>query len=310
MMIGRGAADQAASRGRSHGRGRGRVSFGTLGTSGPSPSTLTTLVTPQVAGLAEQPFIMVPNPNYVSSSTATTFLPIVQQPASTAMPSPTTDATVSESNHVSDATVDAPPPPTITRLRIWPNGGMGFLPNLNTFSILYLYCLTEFKTSLLQLYFIWDAEHNLVIRKIFDYRMGRRLQQMLDDVRKGQDQQMCWLRPEVKKGLFAHWENDAGFRHRRLTNQANRASERSPKYTRSSATFMKTKVRLSKSLDCETTLAETFKYTHTLKENKVRFVDERSQDHYRLEAATQQSQQSEEDAVDGVAASVVDPDAV
>ncbi|XP_029152560.1 uncharacterized protein [Arachis hypogaea] len=56
---------------------------------------------------------------------------------------------------------------------------------------------------------------------------------------------------------------------------------------------MKTK---SKSLDCEATLAETFKYTHTLKENKARFVYQRSQDHYksytqRLEATIQQSQQ-------------------
>ncbi|XP_057753010.1 uncharacterized protein LOC130970832 isoform X1 [Arachis stenosperma] len=60
---------------------------------------------------------------------------------------------------------------------------------------------------------------------------------------------------------------------------------------------MKTKVRLSKSLDREATLAETFKYTHTLKENKVRFVYQQSQNHYksyteRLEATTQRSQQS------------------
>ncbi|RYR26188.1 hypothetical protein Ahy_B02g060361 [Arachis hypogaea] len=83
-----------------------------------------------------------------------------------------------------------------------------------------------------------------------------------------------------------------------------RASERSSKYTGGSTTFTKTKARLSKLLDYEATLVETFKYTHMLKENKARFVDQR------LEAATQQSQQSGEDATDGSKASVVDPDAV
>ncbi|QHN96557.1 uncharacterized protein DS421_18g619560 [Arachis hypogaea] len=58
--------DQAVGRGRD----RGRVSFSTSGTSGSSPSTLTTPVTSQVAGLADQPFIMIPNPNYVPPSTA------------------------------------------------------------------------------------------------------------------------------------------------------------------------------------------------------------------------------------------------
>ncbi|RYR47722.1 hypothetical protein Ahy_A07g033678 [Arachis hypogaea] len=120
---------------------------------------------------------------------------------------------------------------------------------------------------------------------------------------------------EVKKGLFTHWENDAGFSHRRLTNRANRALERSSKYTGDSMAFMKTKARLSKSLDRDVTLAETFKYVHTLKENKARFVDQQSKDHYesytqRMEVVTQQSQQSGEDTADGSAALVVDPDAV
>ncbi|RYR24682.1 hypothetical protein Ahy_B02g058199 [Arachis hypogaea] len=100
--------------------------------------------------------------------------------------------------------------------------------------------------------------------------------------------------------MLAHWETDAGFRHRRLTNRANRASARSSKYIGGLVTFMKMKVRLSKSLDREATLVETFKYTHTLKENKARFVDQRSRDHC----------QSGKDAVDGSVASVVDPNAV
>ncbi|RYR74154.1 hypothetical protein Ahy_A02g008780 isoform A [Arachis hypogaea] len=133
--------------------------------------------------------------------------------------------------------------------------------------------------------------------------MGRQLQQMLED------------------------ETDEGFKHRLLTNRANRALARSFKYTGCLVTFMKTKVKLSKSLDRNATLAEIFKYTHTLKENIVRFADQRSMDHYmivvliiitcvtqesytqRLEATTQQFQKSVEDAGCS-AASVVDPDAV
>ncbi|RYR19569.1 hypothetical protein Ahy_B03g064387 [Arachis hypogaea] len=125
----------------------------------------------------------------------------------------------------------------------------------------------------------------------------------------------CWLM-FVRDALLVHWETDEGFRHQCLTNRANRTSARSSKYTDGSATFMKTKVILSKSLDHEAILAETFKYTHTLKENKERFAYQRSQDHYesytqRLEAMAQQSQQSGKDtSSDGSAASVVNPDGV
>ncbi|RYR54318.1 hypothetical protein Ahy_A06g029576 [Arachis hypogaea] len=118
-----------------------------------------------------------------------------------------------------------------------------------------------------------------------------------------------------KEGTVSSLGIDAGFKHQRLINKANMASARSSKNTSSLATFMKTNVRLSKSLDHETTLVETFKYTHTLKENKARFFYQRSQDHYefytqRLEAMTQQSQQSMKDTANSSAASVINPDAI
>ncbi|RYR02958.1 hypothetical protein Ahy_B06g081789 [Arachis hypogaea] len=62
---------------------------------------------------------------------------------------------------------------------------------------------------------------------------------MLDDVRQGRDHWRQWLRPDIKKALFVHWEIDEGFRHRRPTNRTNRASVRSSRYTGSSMTFMK-----------------------------------------------------------------------
>ncbi|RYR62185.1 hypothetical protein Ahy_A04g019579 [Arachis hypogaea] len=130
----------------------------------------------------------------------------------------------------------------------------------------------------LQKKFIWDMTHNLMIWKIFDYRMVRRLQQMLEDIREHHDHLTIWLCSDIKKALYV-WESDEGFKHRRLTNRVNRASARSSKYTGGSATFMKKKAKLSKSLDYEATMAETFKYTHTLKENKESYTQ-------RLETAT------------------------
>ncbi|QHO23247.1 uncharacterized protein DS421_12g361930 [Arachis hypogaea] len=71
----------------------------------------------------------------------------------------------------------------------------------------------------------------------------------------------------------------------------------------------------SKSLDCEVTLAEAFKYIHTLKANKERFAYERSAAHYknytqRLEATTQQSQLPGGNDEAGFETSVVDPNRV
>ncbi|RYR27181.1 hypothetical protein Ahy_B02g061518 [Arachis hypogaea] len=92
------------------------------------------------------------------------------------------------------------------------------------------------------------------------------------------DSNRCWMM--FIMGGTSGWAS-SDRRHSNLTKRANRVSTRSSKYTGDSATFMKTKARLSKSLDREATLAEKFKNTHTLKENKARFADQQSQDHYR-----------------------------
>ncbi|RYR12774.1 hypothetical protein Ahy_B04g070138 [Arachis hypogaea] len=97
---------------------------------------------------------------------------------------------------------------------------------------------------------------------------------MMSDVCKGRDNLTSWICPAIKKELKAYFGNDEGFKRHRLTNIANGALPSTSKYTGGSATFMKTKSRLSKSLDREATLAETFKYTHTLKANKEKFADE------------------------------------
>ncbi|RYR24320.1 hypothetical protein Ahy_B02g057818 [Arachis hypogaea] len=120
-----------------------------------------------------------------------------------------------------------------------------------------------------ELKFIWNAEHNLMIKKIYDHRAAKLLRQMMSDVVRA-----------IKKELEAYFGNDEGFKRRCLTNAANRVSPGSSKYTGGSVTFMKTKSILSKSLDRKATLTKTFKYTQTLKANKERFVDKRFAAHY------------------------------
>ncbi|RYR04923.1 hypothetical protein Ahy_B06g084734 isoform A [Arachis hypogaea] len=208
------------------------------------------------------------------------------------------DAVESESSHGSQP-ADAPLLPPIVRFALNNNACTQMMTNV--IKLIFF----------VQLNFIWDKEHDLIIREIYDHRMGRRLQQMLEDVHERHGHLTSWFHSEIKKALSVHWETDEGFKHRLLINGANRASARSSKYTGGSATFMKTKARMSKLLDRDATLAETFKYTHTLKENKARFAYQWSVDHYesytqRLEATTQQYQQSGEDT-SGSVASVVDP---
>ncbi|RYR26904.1 hypothetical protein Ahy_B02g061213 [Arachis hypogaea] len=103
---------------------------------------------------------------------------------------------------------------------------------------------------------------------------------MIQDVHEGCNYLTTWLRPDIKKELNVHFSTDEGFKRHHLTNRTNRASPRSSKYTGGLATFMKTKSRLSKLLEGEATLAETFKYIDTLKANKEIFADERSVVHY------------------------------
>ncbi|RYR53451.1 hypothetical protein Ahy_A06g028575 [Arachis hypogaea] len=270
MTTDRGVADQPSGRG----HGRRRVSAGTLGNSGSLSSTLTTPVVSQIVGASDHLYIMLPNLNYVPVPTANDVASIHSVTHCLAMPLSVTDTAVPKSSRRSQP-ANVLPLPSIIRITIRPDG----------------------RTTTLNLIYVEsNKEQDTFIRKIYDDRMGRRLQQMLEDIRERGDHLTYWLCPKIKKALYVHWETDE---------RSNRSSARSSKYTGSSATFMKTKARLS--LDCDVILAETFKYTHTLKKNKgdllIKFYTQR------LEAATQQSLQSGEDA-SGIAISVVDLDAI
>ncbi|QHN77022.1 uncharacterized protein DS421_19g649060 [Arachis hypogaea] len=200
---------------------------------------------------------------------------------------PTTNPTLGDSSNVPQQ--DASPPLLIIRLRIWPDGMQSFAPNLNA-------CVQEITEVITSMYdHPWPSytkiladtkamvsevdEHNLMIRKIFDHRAAKRLQQMMSDVRQGRDHLTSWVRPSIKKELEAHFRNDEGFKHRRLTNVAHRASPRSSKYTGGSTTFLKTKSRLEDYMK-------------------------------RLETTTQQSQPLSGNDEAGSETSVVDPDRI
>ncbi|QHN92403.1 uncharacterized protein DS421_17g583420 [Arachis hypogaea] len=222
MTTSKGIVDQSSG----HGRGcsRERISAGTAKNFGSSlysdyPDNITGFwcIGPVVHhGPESQLCACVYSDNVASIWSAATI---------SALPPPATDATVLESSHRSKP-ADAPPLSPIVCVKQQ-----------------HMYSRDDQRHQV-DLNFIWDKEHDLIILKIYDHRMGRRLQQMLEDVRERHGHLTSWLCPEIKKALYVHWE--------------------------------------SKSLDRDATLAETFKYTYTLKENKERFVGQRYADHYYL----------------------------
>ncbi|QHO19563.1 uncharacterized protein DS421_11g330070 [Arachis hypogaea] len=276
------------------GRSRGWASTESPRAAQSSPSILATLSTPVMSQAvpSDQQFIMVPNQNWVP--------PSATPPADVAMTS--TELAVGDTSNAPEQ--DAPPPLLVIRMKIWPDGMQLFAPNTNA-------CTQQIS----ELKFIWDAEHNLMIRKIYDHGTAKCFQQVTSDVGQGKDHLTSWIRPNIKRNLETHFRDNKGFRYHRLTNIANRASPKSSRYTGGSVTFMKMKTRLFKSLDHEVTLAETFKYTHTLKANKERFANDRSAAHYeeyqlRLQAVTQQSQLPSGAAEVGSETLVVDPNKI
>ncbi|RYR14545.1 hypothetical protein Ahy_B04g071144 [Arachis hypogaea] len=107
--------------------------------SGSSPSTLTNLVMSQVADALGYTFIIVPNPNYIHVSTVATPSPSAQQSTDSTMPP------LGDGHRGAEI---------LSR----------FVPNNNA-------CTQE----MTNMNFIWDKVHDIIVRKIYDYRMGRRL---------------------------------------------------------------------------------------------------------------------------------------
>ncbi|MED6107663.1 hypothetical protein PIB30_016106 [Stylosanthes scabra] len=106
--------------------------------------------------------------------------------------------------------------------------------------------------------FTWPQEEDKQIRKSFDYRAGRRYQQIMRDFRGGELQRLKWLSETLRERLLHRFATDPSFLKRSGVCKVNRAS---PKggclYTGGSATIPKTCARMTRSLDRPPTEAET-----------------------------------------------------
>ncbi|MED6175164.1 hypothetical protein PIB30_075774 [Stylosanthes scabra] len=139
-------------------------------------------------------------------------------------------------------------------------------------------------------FYFEQGANPIVIKKTFDYRMGRILQQM--------------LRKREVRNKFA---TDEGFERRSATNKVNWASAKGGSlHCGGSAAIPSTQERMSKELNREPTIAEVFKQTHTKKRNKEEwdvFIIE-------FDTRTQATQQSAHEGNGSSSPIIVDPDEV
>ncbi|MED6178695.1 hypothetical protein PIB30_110053, partial [Stylosanthes scabra] len=73
-------------------------------------------------------------------------------------------------------------------------------------------------------FYFEQGSNPILIRKTFDYRMGRILQQMLRKVRLGNEESTGWMSPALKREVRNKFATDEGFQRRSATNKVNRAS--------------------------------------------------------------------------------------
>ncbi|MED6124063.1 hypothetical protein PIB30_055476 [Stylosanthes scabra] len=73
-------------------------------------------------------------------------------------------------------------------------------------------------------FFFAEPVDPLLVRKTFDYRMGRILQQMLRKIRLGVEENTGWMTPAFKREVRHNFATDEGFQRRSATNKVNRAS--------------------------------------------------------------------------------------
>ncbi|RYR57395.1 uncharacterized protein [Arachis hypogaea] len=102
---------------------------------------------------------------------------------------------------------------------------------------------------------------------------------MMSDIREGVDTTHEWLIPAYKKLLEKYWETDEKWKNIRKKARENRASLLGGSvHCGGSIPLSSTIERMKKQLDRTPTHEEVFKETHTLKSDKSKWVDKRSQD--------------------------------
>ncbi|XP_016165171.2 uncharacterized protein LOC107607782 [Arachis ipaensis] len=102
---------------------------------------------------------------------------------------------------------------------------------------------------------------------------------MMSDIREGVDTTHEWLISTYKKVLERYWETDEKWKNIRKKARENRASLLGGSvYCGGSIPLSSTIERMKKQLGRTPTHEEVFKETHTLKSDKSKWVDKRSQD--------------------------------
>ncbi|MED6132785.1 hypothetical protein PIB30_022098 [Stylosanthes scabra] len=304
-MAGRGSRGSSQS---TRGRGRGRAAVRSEQTPSPSPTTST------------------PGTSHVAPTVLPATAAPLPQPASTdaegvaAMSQPHAD-----SSHASQ-----PDPPAQQKEKIpiiW-DGQKGFSPDCNMCTqvisdtielmlndpwINYSEILEDVQRRWFDKWaegFTWPEEEKKEIQKAFDYRAGRRYQQIMRDLREGELQRLKWMSERLRKMLLDRFANDPRFKKRQTRSKKNRASSKGGcLHAGGSATIPKTRARMTRSLDRPPTDVKVFRETHTRKRDRS-IVEKRAKDLLTEFSANleQASQQAEEEGDDSAA--TVDPDVV
>ncbi|RYQ85062.1 hypothetical protein Ahy_B10g104561 isoform B [Arachis hypogaea] len=135
------------------------------------------------------------------------------------------------------------------------------------------------KATIKESHFLIDDDDEEFFWKAFKYRTSKRFSQMMSDIREGVDTTHEWLIPAYKKVLEKYWEMDEKWKNIRKKARENRASLLGGSvHCGGSIPLSSTIERMKKQLDRTPTHEEVFKETHTLKSDKSKWVDKRSQD--------------------------------
>ncbi|RYR58645.1 hypothetical protein Ahy_A05g024517 [Arachis hypogaea] len=240
----------------------------------------------QSGSLSQQPYLMVPNPGYTglpppSWPTPGCMGPPPPPPPPISIPhllrnsSLLVDSETPGSSSTSPLSETASVPNIITKERLVPDGKTSNTNHSSSFTTPNLNQLDEYVQS----HFLIDDDDDEFFWRAFKYRTSKRFSQMMSDIREGLDTTHEWLIPAYKKVLERYWETDEKWKNIRKKARENRASLLGGSvHCGGSFPLSSTIERMKKQLARTPTHEEVFKEIHTLKSDKSKWVDKRSQD--------------------------------
>ncbi|XP_025674007.3 uncharacterized protein [Arachis hypogaea] len=261
----------------------------------------------QSGSLSQQPYLMVPNPGYTglpppSWPTPGCMGPPPPPPPPISIPPPLRNSNLLVDSETPGSSSTSPPsetasvPNSVTKERLVPDGKTSWLPfppgsQKITEIIKKRYDKPYKKFGDVPLptkklwfkewksHFLIDDDDDEFFWRTFKYRTSKRFSQMMSDIREGVDTTHEWLIPAYKKVLERYWETDEKWKNIRKKARENRASLLGGSvHCGGSIPLSSTIERMKKQLGRTPTHEEVFKETHTLKSDKSKWVDKRSQD--------------------------------